>query len=161
MQTMYQLQVFAERESIELPDGGTTVLGPIRYLQLVDNRKISYSITEGNELGHFQINNETGALLVGPGADLDINNITQYILTVMIVDGGGLNDTAEVTINILDANDNPPVFIYPVNYTVTIPEDVPIVLSVSMLLMLTLVIIVKYDILSLVESRMIDCRYIL
>ena len=117
-------QVFAERESIEQPDG-TTVLGPIRYL--VDNGRISYSIIEGNELGHFQINNETGALLVGPGADLDVDNITQYNLTVMIVDGGGLNDTAEVTINILDANDNPPVIIYPpVNYAVTIPEDVPI-----------------------------------
>ena len=116
-------QVFAERESIEQPDG-TTVLGPIRYL--VDNGRISYSITKGNELGHFQINNETSALLVGPRADLDIDNITQYNLTVMIVDGGGLNDTAEVTINILDANDNPPVITYPVNYTVTISEDVPI-----------------------------------
>ena len=47
-------QVFAERESIEQPDG-TTVLGPIRYL--VDNGRISYSITKGNGLGHFQINN--------------------------------------------------------------------------------------------------------
>ena len=116
-------QVFAERESIEQPDG-TTVLGPIRYL--VDNGRISYSIIEGNELGHFRINNETGALLVGPGADLDIDNITQYNLTVMIVDGGGLNDTAEVMINILDANDNPPVIMYPMDYAVTISEDVPI-----------------------------------
>ena len=116
-------QVFAERESIEQPDG-TTVLGPIRYL--VDNGRISYSIIEGNELGHFRINNETGALLVGPGADLDIDNITQYNLTVMIVDGGGLNDTVEVVINILDANDNPPVIMYPMDYAVTISEDVPI-----------------------------------
>ena len=118
-------QVFAQRESsIEQP-AGTTVLGPIRYL--VDNGRILYSIIAGNELGHFQINNETGALLVCPGADLDVDNITQYNLTVMIVDGGGLNDAAEVTINILDANDNPPVIIYPaVNYAVTIPDGVPI-----------------------------------
>ena len=116
-------QVFSERESIEQPDG-TVVLGPIRYL--VVNGRITYSIIEGNEMRHFRINNETGVLSVGPGADLDIDNITQYNLTVMIVDGGGLNDTAEVTINILDANDNPPVITYPVNYSITIREDVPI-----------------------------------
>ena len=116
-------QVFTERESIEQPDG-TTVLGPIRYL--VVNGRITYSIIEGNEMDHFRINNETGTLSVGPGADLDVDNITQYNLTVMIVDGGGLNDTAEVTINILDANDNPPVITYPVNYSIIIREDVPI-----------------------------------
>ena len=115
--------VFTERDSIEQPDG-TTILGPIRYL--VVNGRITYSIIGGNELKHFQINNETGALLVGPGADLDVDDIMQYNLTVMIVDGGGLNDTAEVTIFILDANDNTPVITYPVNYSITIREDAPV-----------------------------------
>ena len=112
--------VFGVRDSIVQPDG-TTILGPIRYL--VVNGRITYSIIEGNELGRFRINNETGALLVGPGADLDVDDITQYNLTVMIVDGGGLNDTADVIIFILDANDNAPVITYPVNYSITIRED--------------------------------------
>lgn len=116
-------QVFSERDSIRQPDG-TTVLGPIRYL--VINGRITYSIIDGNDLGHFRINNETGALLVGPGADLDVDNITQYNLTVGIVDGGGLNNTGEVTIFILDANDNAPVITYPMNYSITIPEDTPV-----------------------------------
>ena len=50
----------------------------------------------------FWINNETGALLVEPGADLDVDDITQYNLTVMIVDGGGLNNTVDVIIFILN-----------------------------------------------------------
>ena len=115
--------VFGVRDSIVQPDG-TTILGPIRYL--VVNGRITYSIIEGNELGRFRINNETGALLVGPGADLDVDDITQYNLTVMIVDGGGLNDTADVIIFILDANDNAPVITYPVNYSITIQEDAPV-----------------------------------
>ena len=115
--------VFGVRDSIVQPDG-TTILGPIRYL--VVNGRITYSIIEGNELGRFRINNETGALLVGPGADLDVDDITQYNLTVMIVDGGGLNDTADVIIFILDANDNAPVITYPVNYSITIREDAPV-----------------------------------
>ena len=116
-------QVLSERDSIRQPDG-TTVLGPIRYL--VTNGRITYTIIDGNELGHFDINNETGTLLVGPGADLDIDNITQYNLTVLITDGGGLNDTTDVTVLILDANDNAPEITYPVNYSITIREDVPV-----------------------------------
>ena len=115
--------LFTERDSMVQPDG-TTILGPIRYL--VINGRITYSIIEGNELGHFRINNETGALSVAPGADLDVDATTQYNLTVMIVDGGGLNDTADVTIFILDANDNAPVITYPVNYSITIQEDAPV-----------------------------------
>jgi len=116
-------QVLSERDSIRQPDG-TTVLGPIRYL--VTNGRITYTIIDGNELGHFDINNETGTLLVGSGADLDIDNITQYNITVLITDGGGLNDTADVTVLILDANDNAPEITYPVNYSITIREDVPV-----------------------------------
>ena len=115
--------VFTQRDSIVQPDG-TTILGPIRYL--VVNGRITYSIIEGNELGYFWINNETGTLSVGPGADLDVDNITEYNLTVMIVDGGGLNNTVEVMIIILDINDNAPVITYPVNHSITIQEDVPI-----------------------------------
>ena len=107
-------QVFTERDSIIQLDG-TTILGPIRYV--VVNGRITYSIIEGNELEHFQINNETGMLSVGPGADLDVDNITEYNLTVMIVDGGNLNNTAEVMITILDINDNAPVITYPVNHS--------------------------------------------
>jgi len=116
-------QVLSERDSIR-QDDGTTILGPIRYL--VTNGRITYSIIDGNELGHFSINNETGTVMVGPGADLDVDNITQYNLTVMIIDGGGLNNTADVTILILDANDNAPEITYPVNYSVVIREDVPV-----------------------------------
>ena len=116
-------QVFTERDSMMQPDG-TTILGPIRYV--VVNGRITYSIIEGNELEHFQINNETGTLSVGPGADLDVDNITEYNLTIMIVDGGDLNDTAEVMITISDINDNAPVITYPVNHSITIQEDAPV-----------------------------------
>ena len=113
--------VFTQRDLIIQLDG-TTILGPIRYM--VVNGRITHSIIEGNELEHFRINNKTGTLLVGPGADLDVDKVTEpeYNLTVMIVDGGGLNNTAEVMIIILDINDNTPMITYPVNHSIAIQE---------------------------------------
>lgn len=90
---------------------------------IVTNGRILYSITAGNDLGHFSIARETGGLSVSEGVVLNIDANDLYNLTVMATDGGGLNDTTMVTIAIVDTNDNPPQILGPLGVNVTISED--------------------------------------
>jgi len=92
----------------------------------IDNGRIIYNITGGNELGHFSINTDNGTLSVSSGTVLDIDNLEFYNLTVIAVDGGGLMDTAEVLVTVLDSNDNQPQIFGPRSYQITISEDTPI-----------------------------------
>ena len=89
----------------------------------VDNGRIIYTITGGNELGHFVINTDNGTLSVSSGTVLDIDSLDFYNLTVMAVDGGGLMDIAEVLVTLLDSNDNQPQIFGPRSYQLTISED--------------------------------------
>ena len=88
----------------------------------VSNGRIIFTITSGNELGHFVINEDNGTLSVSPGVTLDIDLIDTYNFTVMATDGGGLNDTATVTINVLDSNDNAPQILGPLGVGITLSE---------------------------------------
>ncbi len=89
----------------------------------VENGRVTYEITEGNGLNHFVINFDNGTLSISPGTQLDIDLVESYNLTVVATDGGGLNDTATVLINILDSNDNAPQILAPRGVDVTISED--------------------------------------
>ena len=97
----------------------------VEIVYLVSNGRVSYNITAGNDLEHFTINSETGALSIRQGVVLDIDAVDFYNLTVMATDGGGLNDTTTVSITIVDINDNPPQILGPLGVNVTIPEDIP------------------------------------
>ena len=69
---------------------------------------LSYSITAGNAAGIFAINSSTGEITVTDNTNLDYETATQYVLTVEVSDGD-LTDSASVTINVNDVNDNAPV----------------------------------------------------
>ncbi|MCP4963234.1 MAG: hypothetical protein GY925_28695, partial [Actinomycetia bacterium] len=78
------------------------------------NGGLSYSITNGNGLGIFDIDGASGEITVADSAALDAAVGTQVVLTVTVSDngpGGALTDPATVTIDILaDAtNQFPPV----------------------------------------------------
>ena len=80
------------------------------------NSLIAYSIISGNELQHFQIDTYTGEIMVS--RELDYEDITGYELEVYATDSGNiiesrLNATVNVTIDILDVNDNTPEFMEP------------------------------------------------
>ncbi len=115
-------QVLFQEEIVDLGGGVQTTVG--KYT--VSNGRVSYSITGGNELGHFEMNSENGTLSITTGVSLDVDLVSFYNFTVMAVDGGGKNDTAEVLINVLDSNDNAPRILSPRAVDVTISEDTPL-----------------------------------
>ena len=90
----------------------------------VDNGRIIYNVTAGNELSHFALDADTGVLSVATRVRLDVDIVALYNLTVVATDGGGLTDIATVIINVLDSNDNPPQIISPLNINLTLSEDV-------------------------------------
>ena len=87
-----------------------------------DNAKISYSIVDGNDYGWFTVDPVLG--LVTTAKSLDRENTTQVTLNIMAKDHGQpvLNGTVQLTVHILDANDNSPIFNHSV-YNKTIPEN--------------------------------------
>ncbi|XP_044765888.1 DE-cadherin [Coccinella septempunctata] len=68
---------------------------------------ITYKIVDGNVDDAFVIENTTGRIKVNK--ELDFEKVESYNLTVMAHDGI-YNDTTKVLINILNENDEPPVF---------------------------------------------------
>ncbi|XP_040264889.1 neural-cadherin-like [Bufo bufo] len=71
------------------------------------NANIRYQITAGNIGGVLDLNPETGAILIVH--PLDYEEVKVYVLTLLVSDGKW-EDFATVTINVLNKNDEPPVF---------------------------------------------------
>ena len=107
----------------QLVDEEAEDFGDLVYL--VDNGRIFYSITSGNDQGLFDIDLEGGTIFVSPGATFDVDTQDGYNLTVVAMDAPGLNTTAEVHVNILDSNDNPPQILAPGGLNLTLSEDTP------------------------------------
>ncbi|XP_070818647.1 protocadherin Fat 2 [Chaetodon trifascialis] len=86
------------------------------------NSKLVYTITTGNEDGCFSIDTFSGDLqLVCP---LDRESKEFYILNITVYDLGTPQTSAWkfVAVNVLDVNDNPPVFDQP-RYVIHVPEN--------------------------------------
>ncbi len=82
---------------------GATV-GAVSATELDEGDTVSYSITAGNEDGHFTIDAGTGAITVA-GA-LDYETASSYTLTVVASDGTGGSATAWVTVTVTDVDEN-------------------------------------------------------
>ncbi|KAG9474961.1 blastomere cadherin-like [Eleutherodactylus coqui] len=91
------------------------------------NAIIGYSILkqepEDPAAGLFTINSVTGVISV-IGTGLDREKVPEYILTLQAADmeGNGLSCTGKAIIQILDTNDNAPVF-NPLRYEALVPEN--------------------------------------
>ncbi|XP_069106422.1 cadherin-related family member 3-like [Argopecten irradians] len=72
----------------------------------------------------FDINRTTGNILLLGGYDVD-NNIDPDVLifTLQVIDQGGLFNTTTLIVNIIDIDDNVPVFTGSGSYDILIPED--------------------------------------
>lgn len=90
------------------------------------DRGISYSIVSGNIGGAFRIRATDGVLEVAADV-IDREVLDKYSLLVAAEDHGPLRKTSmmEVTVNVLDANDNPPKF-SAVAIDTVVREDAPI-----------------------------------
>ena len=88
-----------------------------------NNGLIRYSLT-GPGAENFVINENTGIVTVSNTAALDRETEDDYVLTVTASDSGvdPMTTTVKITINVLDINDNAPMFTQ-ANYPLSIPED--------------------------------------
>ena len=94
-----------------------------------ENSLVTYSIQSGDNQGMFRISLLNGEGLITLAKKLDFKVQSQYILMVRATDSGGLFDTTEVQIKVLDTNQNRPEF-QGTPYTFTVDEDTPIGTSV-------------------------------
>ncbi|XP_023685991.2 cadherin EGF LAG seven-pass G-type receptor 1 isoform X1 [Paramormyrops kingsleyae] len=102
---------------------GTSVL-TVTAVDRDVNSVVTYQISSGNTRNRFAITSQSGGGLITLALPLDYKQERQYILTVTASDGMR-HDTAQVFINVTDANTHRPVF-QNTNYQVTLSEDKPI-----------------------------------
>ncbi|XP_072941689.1 fat-like cadherin-related tumor suppressor homolog isoform X2 [Epargyreus clarus] len=89
------------------------------------NGRVSYSVARGDRDGRFSVDADTGYVSVA--APLDREATPAYVLELRARDRGvpALEATALVNIEIVDANDNPPLFAQ-TNYSAIVQEDKPL-----------------------------------
>ncbi|XP_014600494.1 PREDICTED: fat-like cadherin-related tumor suppressor homolog isoform X3 [Polistes canadensis] len=111
------------REDAKIGERVTQVFA--KDLDSEENGNVSYYIERGDRQKQFSIDQKTGQITVA--APLDREEISNYILEIHARDSGlpMLSSFVMVNIEILDANDNPPLFSTP-NYTAVVQEDKPI-----------------------------------
>ncbi|XP_071105206.1 cadherin-23-like [Haliotis cracherodii] len=93
----------------ENADAGHSILQVAAH----DNDSAKFNVDEYRLLGthaDFAVNKTTGILTVAQANELDRETQATYSLTVEVVDKGGLRSSVDVTVNVTDFNDNPPVF---------------------------------------------------
>ncbi|XP_060784124.1 cadherin EGF LAG seven-pass G-type receptor 1 isoform X2 [Neoarius graeffei] len=102
---------------------GTSVL-TIRAIDRDVNSVVTYQISSGNTRNRFAITSQSGGGLITLALPLDYKQERQYILIVTASDGTRF-DTAQIFINVTDANTHRPVF-QSANYQVLLSEDRPV-----------------------------------
>ncbi|XP_047739370.1 fat-like cadherin-related tumor suppressor homolog, partial [Hyalella azteca] len=87
-----------------------------------DNGRVAYSISRGNDAGHFAVNAKTGALTLARRVDREA--AVQHSLEVTVSDRGSpsLSASVPVTVTVGDINDNAPLFDQP-SYAAIVQED--------------------------------------
>ncbi|CAN9508289.1 unnamed protein product [Ophioblennius macclurei] len=88
------------------------------------NSVVTYQISSGNTRNRFAITSQSGGGLITLALPLDYKQERQYVLTVTASDGMRY-DTAQVFINVTDANTHRPVF-QNANYQVMLSEEKPV-----------------------------------
>lgn len=122
-QNDHQPQFQRTSYEISIPEnleGGTSILSVKAFDRdgSSPNNNIVYRILNGAS-DKFVVGSENGVILVAPGASLDPDltdpKTTEYILTVMALDGGigdqQLSSSCTVNITIIDVNNKPPTFL--------------------------------------------------
>ncbi|XP_046644672.1 fat-like cadherin-related tumor suppressor homolog isoform X5 [Daphnia pulicaria] len=107
-----------DREHYEVRIVETAPVGtPLIRLRVSDqdqgrNAQVQLSIVGGNQGGHFRINPISGVLYTALPLDAEMR--AEHILTVSAIDQGTAGtrqqSSAKITVQVLDANDNDPIF---------------------------------------------------
>src|SRR4029077_4734425 len=67
----------------------------------------TFATTAVNTSGAFAINASTGAITVANSAVLNFETTPSFALTVSVTDAGSLSNSATVTVNLTNVNENP------------------------------------------------------
>ena len=116
-QKVYSLKI---NEDAVVGTGVVTVMAIDRDV----NSVVTYQISSGNTRNRFAIISQSGGGLISLALPLDYKQERQYVLTVTASDGTR-QDTAQIFINVTDANTHRPVF-QSANYQVLVSEDRPV-----------------------------------
>uniref|UniRef100_A0A8C2T9U6 Cadherin EGF LAG seven-pass G-type receptor 2 n=1 Tax=Coturnix japonica TaxID=93934 RepID=A0A8C2T9U6_COTJA len=118
---------FTQREYSARLNEDAAVGSSVLTVSAVDrdaNSAITYQITSGNTRNRFSITSQSGGGLLSLALPLDYKLERHYVLTVAASDGTR-QDTAQVVVNVTDANTHRPVF-QSSHYTVNVNEDRPV-----------------------------------
>ena len=126
----------AERSVEENSDAGASVGDPVTASDVDADDTLAYSLVmsmsngemsngdEGGDMSSavFAIDESTGQISVAEGADLDYESQASYSATVTATDAGGLSDSVDVTISLIDVPETP---MFPVgrSYTLDVKEN--------------------------------------
>lgn len=102
---------------------GTSVL-TVTAVDRDVNSVVTYQISSGNTRNRFAITSQSGGGLITLAFILDYKQERQFVLTITASDGTRY-DTAQVFINVTDANTHRPVF-QSANYQVMLSEEKPV-----------------------------------
>ncbi|XP_054259787.1 fat-like cadherin-related tumor suppressor homolog [Macrosteles quadrilineatus] len=132
VEPIFQKNPIFEKEIFEINIAESApVNSPIIRLKMsesdqVYHEEVQFEIVGGNEEKVFKINPQTGMLYTTTELDAEDKNL--YILTVSALEQGksgfSLQSSAKVKINIVDINDNDPIFEVPV-MNVSVTENEP------------------------------------
>ena len=114
------------RSVSENTPSGTNIGTPVSATD-ADNDNLTYTLS-GTDASSFSIVGGTGQLQTS--ASLDYETKTTYNITITASDGS-LTDSIAVTIQVINVDENPPVFTEGTETTRTIDENVPIGTSVG------------------------------
>jgi hypothetical protein len=113
--TIYEASVSENAER------GTSII-TIQANDLDENNQLRYIITDGNEDNVFAVRETIGEIYVANNGKLDYETLDHYLLTLTVSDGIH-NATTKVKIDLLDVNDNPPVFTEIPPYEIELVEE--------------------------------------
>ncbi|CAF0714325.1 unnamed protein product [Brachionus calyciflorus] len=113
--TLYEATVAENAER------GTPII-TVQANDLDENSQLRYLITDGNEDNVFGVRESIGEIYVANNAKLDYETLDEFLLTLTVSDGIH-NATTKVKINLLDVNDNPPIFTENPPYEIDLIEE--------------------------------------
>uniref|UniRef100_A0A8C1RJE8 Cadherin-related family member 1a n=1 Tax=Cyprinus carpio TaxID=7962 RepID=A0A8C1RJE8_CYPCA len=119
----YEPQFQTMPSIVDVPEN-TTSGSSIYKVQAVDRDtgsggSVTYFLQSSEPSTKFAIDHHSGVLRIKPGETLDYEKSHTYFITVVAKDGGGIykgkqqvmSSSATLTINVIDTQDTPPVFV--------------------------------------------------
>ncbi|KAL1260964.1 hypothetical protein QQF64_008791 [Cirrhinus molitorella] len=118
---LFSKSVYSFEVREDTPPG--TIVGHVEMVYSEENETSVYSVQEDDGDGLFLLNPHSGEFLLSRALDFEMERY--YILTAAAQQGNSELTRVRVYFNVIDVNDNPPVFSQNA-FSASIPEDSPV-----------------------------------